>query len=1386
MPKRSTHCVAIQRSPFFHPWKLALGWLLLFSIHTSAQVRYVTATGTNPDPTTATSWQTATADLQGAINALAQTGGQVWVAAGTYKPTASTDRSLSFSMRNRVAIYGGFVGTETSPAQRPAIHPTSPSSTTLSGDIGRPGDASDNSYHVFYHPYRTNLNNTALLDGVVITGGNANGSGASSDGGGIYNNNSSPTLSNCTFQANGAARDGGGIYNDNSSPTLIGCTFQANSASSGGGMYSFMNSPTLTECRFQANSAVYSGGGVFNINSSPTLSRCYFQDNQANDGGGMYNRFTSNPRLTDCHFLENSVRNYGAGMANVESAPTLIHCRFEHNLADYYGAGVYNLSSQPRLTGCSFLGNSAAFWGGAMGNNQSTPLLTNCSFQANSAPQGGALYNFNSSLADLINGVLFDNGKENSLVNSGGLGSNSYIRVSYSLLDVPQQNNNYSDLGRNLLNLYSPFVSPTSTQLTSCSPAINAGFNAAPALSGITTDLAGNGRFYNGETVDMGAYEYQGEAHTLAVTNPLVNQAIVGQAFSQQFVANGGLGPYRFGVRLGSVPNGLSLSPAGILAGTPTQAGLHSLVVDVQDAGGCPASSNYDLYVAEPILSLSGLGATSNPVCAGSPVSFTASVGQVTGSYSYTLTGGSESLSGTGNGPVFSQRLLMQDAGSQSVRLIVSHNGQSAEATVWVDVSSPPAVSITSSRATLSCAHPRVNLTASGGASYRWEDASTDPNRTITTAGTYSVTVASGHGCWASDSITVEDHRQVPIVNLEVSGPLSAEQPTVTLTATPVPEATYRFSPGTLPGNQPHIATASSPGIYSVTVTAPNGCTASAQTTVTANTLRAVTGFELMDATTQQVIQPLQDQQVINLATLPTRRVAIRALTSPAIVGSVRLVLTGKQSRTQTDNGAPYALFGDKAGDYNPWTPPVGAYTLTATPFEAAGSTGSAGSPLTVHFQVVDQPQSGGNTPPVLSPLPNQTLTLGQTLSLRLQATDRDVPAQTLRYGVSGPLGVQWDAATGALSWTPTSAGTFSLTVHVTDNGSPALSAQQTISVRVDAAASTPPQVVSVSLMNADNETEINVLFPGEVINLATLVSKNLAIRANTSPATAGSVRLVLGGQQARTQVDNGAPYALFGDKNGNYNAWTPPVGAYSLTVTPFSGPNATGQPGAEYTLNFSVINQSNTVPAVVSYSLMDADQDQEIRVITEGETINLASLPTRNLAILANTSPAVVGSVHMVLGGQQSRTQVDNGAPYALFGDKSGNYNAWTPAVGSYSLTGTTYTGSGATGMAGGSLTISFRVINQASAARVARGETASEASVVVYPNPFRETFTLKSPVQGPLVLYDLSGRKVFELESVQDGQLIEPGTGLASGFYLLQVGKDTRVQRSKLLKVH
>lgn len=110
----------------------------------TATILYVNESGSSSN--NCSSWTDA-CDLQTAL-IKATAGDEIWVAAGTYRPTArnhpADPRSATFVVKPGVALYGGFAGTETGREQRD----WQADPTILSGDIGVEGDASDNSYHV--------------------------------------------------------------------------------------------------------------------------------------------------------------------------------------------------------------------------------------------------------------------------------------------------------------------------------------------------------------------------------------------------------------------------------------------------------------------------------------------------------------------------------------------------------------------------------------------------------------------------------------------------------------------------------------------------------------------------------------------------------------------------------------------------------------------------------------------------------------------------------------------------------------------------------------------------------------------------------------------------------------------------------------------------------------------------------------------------------------------------------------------------------------------------------------------------------------------------------------------------------------------------------------
>jgi hypothetical protein len=142
----------------------------------------------------------------------------------------------------------------------------------------------------------------------------------------------------------------------------------------------------------------------------------------------------------------------------------------------------------------------------------------------------------------------------------------------------------------------------------------------------------------------------------------------------------------------------------------------------------------------------------------------------------------------------------------------------------------------------LSCLKSSVTLTAGGGqagATYVFSNGSTQSanqngaSLRVTQTGPYSVTVTNPGGCSASALTNVTSNTILSNVSLTNSGPLNATNPTILLSAQG--GNNYLFSG---PANQPDgpassTAIVTHPGLYSVTVTGPNGCSSTASTLVT-------------------------------------------------------------------------------------------------------------------------------------------------------------------------------------------------------------------------------------------------------------------------------------------------------------------------------------------------------------------------------------------------------------------------------------------------------------------------------------------------------------------------------------------------------------------------
>ncbi|MHC4748706.1 MAG: dockerin type I domain-containing protein [Planctomycetota bacterium] len=230
-----------------------------------------------------TDWANAFCDLQTALNISRSATGveEIRVAAGTYTPADPLgDRTAAFELVSGVAIYGGFPPGSDWEDRDPNAY-----ETILSGDLnGNDGPNDDNNDDNSYHVVSCNgVDPNTILDGFTITAGNANGSIEHNVGGGMYNFNGNPKVTNCTFSGN-SARFSGGMYNYGGSPVITNCTFSGNSVYAwGGGMYNYKSRPVLTNCTFSGNSAGglsdRYGGGICCEASEITIADCNITNN---------------------------------------------------------------------------------------------------------------------------------------------------------------------------------------------------------------------------------------------------------------------------------------------------------------------------------------------------------------------------------------------------------------------------------------------------------------------------------------------------------------------------------------------------------------------------------------------------------------------------------------------------------------------------------------------------------------------------------------------------------------------------------------------------------------------------------------------------------------------------------------------------------------------------------------------------------------------------------------------------------------------------------------------------------------------------------------------------------------------------------------------------
>ena len=525
-------------------------------------------------------------------------------------------------------------------------------------------------------------------------------------------------------------------------------------------------------------------------------------------------------------------------------------------------------------------------------------------------------------------------------------------------------------------------------------------------------------------------------APALSITTGSLPAGTVGVAYSQALAASGGYGPgtYTYSLAQGSLPSGLQLnSTSGVIYGTPTTVGSSSFMVQVSSQSGTSsaltASATFSINIAAPALSITTGALPAGTV--GTAYSQTLNATGGTPPYTWRLTSGSLPLPGGltlgSNGSISGTPTT---AGSFTFQVTVGDSQQGSASGTFTIKINPAALVITTTSlpaGTVGTAYTGTTLAATGGTPpYTWSLSSgtTLPgglsmssagaiSGTPTASGNFTiqVTATDSQQSTASASLIVRIAAAALVVTTSSlpAGTLGTAYTATTLAATGgTPPYTWSVASGTaLPGG----LSISSAGVVSGTPTAAGTFPVtlqvadSAQATATrAYSITVAAAAVPLSITTQS---PLPGGTVGVAYTLTFAATGGTSpynwyLSSGALPPGLTLNAgSGSLTGTPTTAGAfSFTLEAADAADHTVLkafaVSMIAAVKISAAVILADGVTGT---PYTAQFLA-----SGGLTPYVWSVA-----------------------------GGSIPGGLSLSTATGLLSGTPTTPGTFTFTIGVTD-----------------------------------------------------------------------------------------------------------------------------------------------------------------------------------------------------------------------------------------------------------------------------------------------------------------------------------------------------------------
>lgn len=213
-------------------------------------------------------------------------------------------------------------------------------------------------------------------------------------GGGIFCDNSSPTITNNIIQANSAEWSGGIGCGYNASPIISNNIINGNTAdSTGGGVDCFLRaSPKIFGNTISGNTAKYGGGISCDSLALAEITGNTITGNNAIRGGGIGCFNNSQPTISGDSIIGNTAVS-GGGIYSDNSVPTITdNYIFDNQVATGSGGGILCRNSTSDITGNIITSNTAGYGGGISLLNFTTVTLTGNTITDNMASvMGGGI-----------------------------------------------------------------------------------------------------------------------------------------------------------------------------------------------------------------------------------------------------------------------------------------------------------------------------------------------------------------------------------------------------------------------------------------------------------------------------------------------------------------------------------------------------------------------------------------------------------------------------------------------------------------------------------------------------------------------------------------------------------------------------------------------------------------------------------------------------------------------------------------------------------------------------------------------------------------------------------------------------------------------------------